>query len=547
MIMMGPEYDVELHPGVSLSKDSTPKAPRARVIVKLLAAGQWIPREAGIAELLKSGSISSTELCELCIQRAEKTKFLNSYVLLTAEKCRQQSQLSDERIQKGTILSALDGIPISIKDNFNLENVTTTCGSKMLANYVSPYTATVVQKLIDNGGTIMGKTNMDEFAMGSDGTDSAFGNVKNIWKLNVESKFSNPSSIHSTNELNASKLEDYYIPGGSSSGSAVSVASGSCFASIGSDTGGSVRVPAAHCGLVGLKPTYGTVSRYGLISLVNSLDVPGIFSRSVDDAATMLGIISGYDENDSTTIPDFNRSIQLPDDIKVSTLTVGIPQEYYLDIMSDELRDIWARVADLLEQGGANVIPVSLPHSKYSLLCYTALNCCEIASNMARYDGLEFGLRADVEESTNELMAATRHAGFNQIVRQRILTGNYLLVKKNYEDYFNQALKVRRLIKNDFDEIFKEKKVDLLLTPMTVSEPCKFSEISGKNRLISDFYAAPVNMAGVCAVSIPVTLSRNNLPIGLQLIADNFQEEKLLSAAKYIENIVKFKALDLCL
>ena len=336
--------------------------------------------------------------------------------------------------------------------------------------------------------------------------------------------------------------------GGSSGGSAVAVSSGTCFAALGSDTGGSTRNPASYCGLVGLKPSYGLVSRNGLIPLVNSMDVPGILARTVEDSLIVLNAIAGPDESDSTTLQNEYIPIELPEFMNVRGLRIGIPKEYHPRELSDEIIVCWQKVSRLLEEAGATIVPVSLPHTEWSIVCYSVLNQCEVASNMARYDGIEFGFRADVTTSTEELFAKTRCLGFNDVVRSRILTGNYFLLAENYDNYFIKAMKIRRLIAQDFDAAWNSN-VDILLTPTTLSDAPLYSDyVTADNQTqcsIQDFCTQPANMAGIPAINVPVDISRKGLPLSLQLMGPYLHEERLLGVAKWIEQAVQFPGLRL--
>ncbi|NWX86748.1 GATA amidotransferase, partial [Nothoprocta pentlandii] len=443
----------------------------------------------------------------------------------------------------GQPLGILDGIPVAVKDNFNTAGIETTCASNMLKGYISPYNATVVQKLLDQGAVLLGKTNLDEFAMGSGSTDGVFGPVRNPWSYSRQYKEKNPSKSPSENEDS-----EWVITGGSSGGSAAAVSSFTCFVALGSDTGGSTRNPAAHCGVVGLKPTYGLISRHGLIPLVNSMDVPGILTRCVDDAAVVLGLLAGHDPKDSTTVQDTFKPFELPDSIDVRKLCIGIPKEYNVPGLSSEIQALWSKAAELFKDAGAEVIEVSLPHTPYSIVCYHVLCTAEVASNMARFDGLEYGHRADMKQSTESMYAATRREGFNDVVRGRILSGNYFLLKENYENYFVKAQKVRRLIANDFVKVFGSG-VDVLLTPTTLSDAAPYVEfIKEDNRTRSaqdDILTQAANMAGLPAISVPAALSKRGLPLGLQFIGRSFQEKQLLTVAKWFEKQVKFPVIQL--
>ncbi|XP_027457755.1 glutamyl-tRNA(Gln) amidotransferase subunit A, mitochondrial isoform X3 [Zalophus californianus] len=437
-----------------------------------------------VSTALKQGHITPTELCQKCLSLIKKTKFLNAYITVSEEVALKQAEESEKRYKKGHSLGDLDGIPVAVKDNFSTSSIETTCASNMLKGYVPPYNATVVQKLLDKGAVLMGKTNLDEFAMGA----------------------------------------------------------------LGSDTGGSTRNPAAHCGVVGFKPSYGLVSRHGLIPLVNSMDVPGILTRCVDDAAIVLGMLAGHDPKDSTTIQDPVKPFTLPTFADVNKLCIGIPKEYLAPELSSEVRSFWSKAANLFESEGAKVIEVSLPHTSYSIVCYHVLCTSEVASNMARFDGLEYGHRCDINVSTEAMYAATRREGFNDVVRGRILSGNFFLLKENYENYFIKAQKVRRLIANDFVNVFNSG-VDVLLTPTTLSEAVPYLEfIKEDNRTRSaqdDIFTQAVNMAGLPAVSVPVALSNQGLPIGLQFIGRAFCDQQLLKIAKWFEKQVQFPVIQL--
>ncbi|XP_050750798.1 glutamyl-tRNA(Gln) amidotransferase subunit A, mitochondrial isoform X2 [Gymnogyps californianus] len=437
-----------------------------------------------VSAALREGRVTPTELCQRCLALIKSTKFLNAYITVAEETALKQAEESEKRYRRGQPLGVLDGIPIAVKDNFNTAGIETTCASNMLKGYISPYNATVVQKLLDQGAVLLGKTNLDEFAMGA----------------------------------------------------------------LGSDTGGSTRNPAAHCGVVGLKPTYGLISRHGLIPLVNSMDVPGILTRCVDDAAVMLGSLAGHDPKDSTTIQDNFKPFELPNLTDVSKLSIGIPKEYHAPGLSSEILALWSKAADLFKNAGAKVIEVSLPHTRYSIVCYHVLCTAEVASNMARFDGLEYGHRSDMNKSTESMYAATRREGFNDVVRGRILSGNYFLLKQNYENYFIKAQKVRRLIANDFVKVFGSG-VDILLTPTTLSDAVPYKEfIKEDNRTRStqdDILTQAANMAGLPAINVPTALSERGLPVGLQFIGRSFREKQLLTVAKWFEKQVKFPMIQL--
>ncbi|XP_022082153.1 glutamyl-tRNA(Gln) amidotransferase subunit A, mitochondrial-like [Acanthaster planci] len=507
-----------------------------------------------VAVRLRNGSLTVEELYKQCMQRAKSLQQLNAFLTLTPALAKKQAEESGERITQGKAKSVLDGIPVAAKDNFSTACMETTCASHMLAGYVPPYTATVVQGLLDEGAVLMGKTNMDEFAMGTGSVDSVHGPVQNVWRHPLlSSESSHPAVVRqegSEVRLDSvdSENDGWFVAGGSSGGSAVAVASGMCFAALGSDTGGSVRLPASHCGVVGFKPTYGLCSRHGLIPLTNSLDVPGIFTKSVDDVAFVLGAMAGHDPLDSTTVMNPFQSFELPENISVEGLRVGIPQEFHPPSMEADAIQAWSKAADIFENAGAVVSKVSLPHIQLSLLCYSVLGPVEIASNMARYDGIEYGHRANGYQSTEELYAATRHEGFNDIVRGRILAGNYFLLKDNYEKYFLQAQKVRRLVVEDFCKSF-ESGIDVFLTPAAVGSAKSYQEFvmfdSRKRQEIEDCLLLAVNLAGIPAVTVPAALSSQSMPIGIQLIGPSFKEKELLTVAKWYEQQVEFPRAEL--
>ncbi|XP_067673920.1 glutamyl-tRNA(Gln) amidotransferase subunit A, mitochondrial-like [Haliotis asinina] len=503
---------------------------------------------------LKDGRISAKELCEKCLERSRHAQELNFLIKETTELAQTSAADSDKRLNKKLPLRNLEGVPMVFKDNFCTKGIPTTCGSHMLFNFSPPYNATMVERAASAGAVIIGKSNMDEFAMGSATVDSVAGPTINPWRYKFRKRHGKKQPDRGDDQskhpdhVTSSSSPDWFIAGGSSGGSAVSVAVGACYAAFGSDTGGSTRNPASYCGVVGLKPTYGLLSRHGLIPLVNSMDVPGILTRTVEDAATVLNVVAGHDTHDSTTVPDHFHSVSLSSEFSVKGLHVGVPKEYFAPGTSPDVVLAWQRAADMFEKGGARVTEVSLPHTQYSIICYNVLCYCEVASNMARYDGIQYGLRAPVDNSTEELYAQSRRDGFNYVVRSRILNGNWFLLKRNYEDYFIKAQRVRRLISEDFQKVFASG-VDVLLTPTTVADAPLYSDfICEDNRTRTeqhDVYTQSANIAGVAAVNVPACLSTKGLPIGLQFIGNHFQEQKLLSVAQWFEQQVNFPSLNL--
>lgn len=461
---------------------------------------------------LKDKTINKSEIINQSISRAIETRHLNAFVTITEKLANKQASNLDESLP-------LYGVPIAIKDNFCVKHVKTTCGSRILSNFTPTYSATVVERLFQAGAILIGKTNLDEFGMGSGCVDSIHGPTYNQWNSQC-------------------------ISGGSSGGSAVAVASGAVVAALGSDTGGSTRNPASYNGVVGFKPTYGSVSRSGLIPLVNSMDVPGILARNVSDITEIFNVISGWDKNDSTTVKTVPKVKTLKTNLK--GITIGIPLDYYTEYLSNDVLKAWTELSTRLSESGAVVKEVRLPHTKHSIAVYSVLNQCEVASNMARYTGLGYGLRGESTESTEQLYAETRAIGLGDVVRRRILCGNYFLLSENYSTYFEKALRVRRRIVQDFDTIFSSG-VDVLLTPVTLSDAPLMETFKSKDSreqsALQDFCTQPANMAGIPAIALPVGLSTRGLPISLQLMAQRGGDALLLGVAKCIEDDVGFHKL----
>lgn len=401
---------------------------------------------------------------------------------------------------------------------------------------------------------MIGKTNLDEFAMGCSSSNSVSGPVKNPWKSKLPFKvFDKNGECLIENEIINRDQNDWYISGGSSGGSAVAVATGTCFGALASDTGGSTRNPASRVGIVGFKPSYGSLSRFGLIPLTHSMDVPGIMARKVECCEQIFNLIRGKDLKDSTSIDcDKELTVHLKDNVKsFKDLKIGIPIEYDCVGLSDEIKALWQQTADYLSDQGAKVEKVHLIHNEYSLFCYLVLNSCEVASNFSCYDGIEFGNRQtmiDLNELESKLdqYSITRDQ-FDDEVKQRIFSGNYFLLKENYENYFLRALKIRRLIIEDFKKVFNEQNFDFLLTPVTKTEAPLFSEYTNESNYdrfaLEDFCTQAVNMAGLPAISLPSKLSSNGLPLSLQLIAPIYQDYKLLAYSKLLETHFQFPSL----
>jgi len=462
---------------------------------------------------IKKGEITSKELVNQQITQAEQSqKKYNLYTAIFKESALEKASKIDGQIKSGAEAGPLAGVPLAIKDNMLLRKTPTTCASKILEGYISPYTATAVKKLIDAGAVIMAKTNMDEFAMGSSGETSYYGPTLN-------------------------PRDPERIPGGSSSGSAASVAAGDVPAALGSDTGGSIRQPSAMCGVVGVKPTYGLVSRYGLVAFASSLDQIGPLAESVEDAALILSVIAGYDPLDSTSL-----DVEIPDYLQeinngIQGMTIGIPEEYMAEGLSEEIRKRVEDTAKEFEKSGAAVKSVSLPRTKYAVSTYYIVAPAEASANLARYDGVKYGYRTPDPADLLEEYTKTRDEGFGAEVKRRIMLGTYALSSGYYEAYYLKAQKVRTLMKNDFDNAFKE--VDLILSPTAPDTAFKLGEKTEDplQMYLSDIYTISCNLAGIPGVSVPAGKDSKGLPIGLQLMGPHLSENKIFKAARQIEKI----------
>jgi aspartyl-tRNA(Asn)/glutamyl-tRNA(Gln) amidotransferase subunit A len=467
-------------------------------------------------DLLTERQVSSVELTRTLLDRVQAVDGeVQGYVTVTAETALEQAQLIDVKIARGEKIGPLAGIPMAIKDNICTDGIKTTCASKILANFVPPYNATVMHKLHAAGGVMIGKTNMDEFAMGSSTENSAFFTTRNPWDLER-------------------------VPGGSSGGSAAIVAADEAIWALGSDTGGSIRQPAAYCGVVGLKPTYGRVSRYGLIAYASSLDQIGPITKDVTDCALVLNAISGRDPKDSTSVdtpvPDYTQALM--NDVK--GLKIGVPQEFFVAGMDEEVRTSVMQAVNLLVQLGAVSDEVSLPHTDYAMSAYYVIAPAEASSNLARYDGVSYGYRGDGDDIV-AMYKRTRSEGFGAEVKRRIMLGTYALSSGYYDAYYLKALKVRTLIKQDYDRAFE--RFDVLVTPTAPSPAFKIGEKSADpiELYLQDIYTISVNLAGIPAISIPCGYNREGLPIGLQIIGKAFSEETLLRVAYAFEQNTNFR------
>jgi aspartyl-tRNA(Asn)/glutamyl-tRNA(Gln) amidotransferase subunit A len=474
---------------------------------------------SALRQKIESKEITAFDVMKAYLDQMQKTEGLNAFVSSCKESALKQAEAADQRFQKGEA-RPLEGMPLAIKDNFCTKDIRTTAGSKMLENFVPTYTATVVQKLVDAGAIVVGKTNMDEFAMGSSTTTSAFGPTINPWKAK-------------------DRLDDL-IPGGSSGGSSASVAAGSSLGALGSDTGGSIRQPAALCGVVGVKPTYGLCSRYGMIAFASSLDQAGPLARTVEDTALILREMAGHDPKDSTSlqyeVPDYVKSLGK----SIKGMKVGIPKEYRAEGLNEEINHWWDQTIAWLKEAGAEVVDVSLPHTKYGLPTYYIIAPAEASSNLARYDGVRYGLRKE-GGTLDDLYSNTRTNGFGDEVKRRILIGTYVLSAGKYEDYYLRAQRVRQCVTNDFKEVYQ--KVDVILTPTTANTAFKIGEnITDPIAMyLQDIFTVTTNLAGLPGISVPVGLSKEGLPIGMQVIGPALQEEKLFQFAHVIEQSANFQ------
>lgn len=465
-----------------------------------------------VKELLDKGEVTSEQLTSMCFEQIEKTKEINALLSLCKESALKTAKEIDEKRKKGEKLGALAGIPVVLKDNINYINTKTTCASKFLENWVSPFTATCAQKLIDAGAVIIGKANMDEFAMGSSTENSAFGVTKN-------------------------PCNTAYVPGGSSGGSAASVASKQCFASLGTDTGGSIREPASFCGVVGLKPTYGRVSRSGVVAFASSLDQVGSFTRCAKDSAIMLSVLAGKDKLDmtSSSVEVKNYVQEIKGDVK--GLKIGIAKQFFSDKLDDEVKTKIQNAISVLTKNGATTVEIDLPSIDVALAVYYIVSSAEAASNLARFDGIRYGVRAKNYEDLVDLYVKSRTQGFGKEVKRRIMLGNYVLSSGYFDAFYRKAKKVQKIIKQEFLEAFK--KCDIIISPTTATTAFKIGEKSDDHvaMYLNDIFTVPINIAGLPAMSIPCGVSeKNGMPIGMQIIAPHFEEGRIFNVADFYEN-----------
>ncbi len=466
-------------------------------------------------EMLLKREITSREIVDSVLKRIKEVEErVHAYITPTPEQALEQAAAADARLEKGDA-GPLTGIPLAIKDVICTRGVLTTCGSKILNNFIPPYDATVVEKLKGAGAILLGKTNMDEFAMGSSTENSSFGPTRNPWDLER-------------------------IPGGSSGGSAAAVAADECIASLGSDTGGSIRQPASCCGVVGMKPTYGRVSRYGLVAFASSLDQIGPFAKDVRDTALLLNVICGHEPRDSTSVdlpvPDYTSSLVE----HVRGMVLGIPAEISAPGMDPEVDASFRAAVETLKKMGADTVEVSLPHNEYALAVYYIIAPCEASSNLARYDGVKYGFRSKGAQDLMDMYQETRHRGFGAEVKRRIMLGTYALSAGYYDAYYLKASRVRTLIQDDFQKAFRN--CDVIVSPTAPTAAFKLGERVDDplQMYLSDIFTIPCNLAGLPGISLPCGFTREDLPMGLQILGNHFQEEKVLRVAYAFERSTEY-------
>ncbi len=476
-------------------------------------------------ERLRKGEVTSVELTEACLREIEGAGALNAFVHHTPDVAMEQAQAADARLVEGDA-SAMCGIPLGIKDLFCTRGVPSQAGSRILQGFLPEYESTVSQQLFDAGAVMLGKLNMDEFAMGSSNETSTYGNAVSPWRRGND--------------------EAELTPGGSSGGSAAAVAADLCLAATGTDTGGSIRQPAAFVGITGLKPTYGRCSRWGIVAFASSLDQAGPMTKTVRDAAIMLGAMAGHDPKDSTSadlpVPDFEAA--LTGDVRGKK--IGIPKEYRMDGMPEEIEALWSRGQEMLRDAGAEIVDISLPHTQYALPAYYVIAPAEASSNLARYDGVRYGHRAKLSQGDGitEMYEKTRAEGFGAEVKRRVMVGTYVLSAGFYDAYYNRARRVRTLIKRDFEQVF-DAGIDAILTPATPSAAFGLGEMSDADPVqmyLNDVFTVTVNLAGLPGISVPAGLDKQGLPLGLQLIGRPWEEADLLNSAYALERAAGFVA-----
>ena len=465
-----------------------------------------------LVDKIKKKEISSKEVTAAYVDRSQKSKKLNTYVTEDFENALKKADNFDKN---PNYEKKLPGIPIAVKDLFCTKNLRTTAGSKILGNFIPTYESTVTENLWNAGSILLGKLNCDEFAMGSSNETSFFGNVQ-------------------------SPVGENLVPGGSSGGSASALAAKLTPTTIGTDTGGSIRQPASFTGTVGLKPTYGSCSRYGIVAFASSLDQAGPMTRDVKDCSLLFEVMSSYDQKDSTSV-DFKRGNYLKElNNSIKGKKIGIPKEYRVEGMPKEIEDLWQKGINIIKEAGAEIVNISLPNTKYALPAYYIVAPAEASSNLARYDGVKYGFRSK-GENLIDMYEKTRSEGFGNEVKRRIMIGTYVLSSGYYDAYYLKAQKVRKLIKNDFDEVYK--KVDAILTPSTPSSAFKIGEKTNDpvSMYLNDIFTVPINLAGLPAISIPAGLDSKGYPLGLQIIGKAFEEQNILNIAYSMEKQINFK------
>jgi aspartyl-tRNA(Asn)/glutamyl-tRNA(Gln) amidotransferase subunit A len=486
-----------------------------------MSANTWTI--AAARDALRKGEISATDLTMACLTAMDAGDGLNAFVHKTPELALEQARAAEVRLKAGEA-PAMCGIPVGVKDLFCVKGVPTQAGSNILAGFKPEYDSTVTAKLFDAGAVMLGKLNMDEFAMGSSNESSCYGDAINPWKVDDTKR----------------------TPGGSSGGSAAAVAADLCIAATGTDTGGSIRQPAAFCGITGIKPTYGRVSRYGIVAYASSLDQAGPMTKTVRDAAIMLGAMAGHDMRDSTSadlaVPDFEAA--LTGDIRGKK--IGIPREYRIEGIPPEIDALWARGREMLRDAGAKIVDISLPHAKYALPAYYVIAPAEASSNLARYDGVRYGLRAalDAGDGITEMYEKTRAEGFGPETQRRIMVGTYVLSAGFYDAYYNRARKVRALIKRDFEEAFAAG-IEAILAPTTPTSAFGLGEMDQATPVevyLNDVFTVTANLAGLPGVAVPMGLDAKGLPMGLQLVGRPWDEAGLLNHAYVLERAAGFVA-----
>ncbi len=470
---------------------------------------EWTLLDA--AQAVREREVSSRELTRALLERIDRLNpKINAYITVLPERAMQEAAARDEELAAGNVRGPLHGVPVALKDIFCTKGIRTTCGSRILHDFDPPYDATVTGKIRQAGAVLLGKQNMDEFAMGSSTETSWFGPARNPWATDR-------------------------IPGGSSGGTAAAVAAGTCFAGVGTDTGGSIRQPASLCGVVGMKPTYGRVSRYGMIAFASSLDQGGPIARTVPDAAVVLAAIAGYDRRDSTSV-----DVPVPDYLAASGrgvkgMRVGLPREYFASGLDPSVRTAVGKALEALVSLGAEGVEISLPHTEYALATYYIIAPAEASSNLARYDGVRYGYRSEGAKGLIEMMSRTRVEGFGAEVKRRIMIGTYALSAGYYEAFYGKAQKVRTLLRRDFREAFAG--VDVILTPTAPTPAFRIGEKTDDplTMYLSDVYTIPCNLAGIPGISVPCGMSSDGLPVGVQLLGKHFDEEAILAAAAAVE------------